>query len=88
MSAGSVARSDGPALSGTVAIVDGNPLENFKFLYGIGVDIYQRDGKVIHKGGVRWTIKSGIMFDAPALLQDVVNQVRQAKMQPRPTTQR
>lgn len=68
-----------------LAIVDGNPLDNFKVLYGSGVDVYEPDGKVVHKGGVRWTIKAGIVFDAPALLRDVEDQVRQAKSQTRPT---
>ena len=65
-----------------LAIVDGNPLDNFKVLYGTGVDLFDRDGKASHKGGVRWTIKAGIVFDAPALLKDVERQVRQAGTRP------
>lgn len=75
-----------PRLSGVrigndadLAIVNGNPLDSFKLLYGTGQDVYRPDGKVDHVGGVRWTIKAGIVFDAPALLKDVENQVRQAK---------
>jgi hypothetical protein len=62
-----------------LAIVDGNPLDNFKVLYGMGRDIHLPDGKIVHKGGVRWTIKAGIVFDAPALLRDVERQVAQAR---------
>ena len=62
-----------------LAIVDGNPLDSFKVLYGIGTDEYEPAGKVVHKGGVRWTIKAGIVFDAPALLKDAEAQVRQAR---------
>jgi hypothetical protein len=65
-----------------LAIVDGNPLDNFKVMYGTGVDVFDRDGKPSHKGGVRWTIKAGIVFDAPALLKDVERQVRQAGSRP------
>jgi hypothetical protein len=52
-----------------LAVVNGNPLDNFKVMYG------HRD-----KGGVRWTIKAGIVFDAPALLKEVEEEVRRAKM--------
>ena len=31
-------------------------------------------------GGVRYTIKDGIVFDAPALLADVRRMVREAKL--------
>jgi imidazolonepropionase-like amidohydrolase len=70
-----------------LAIVNGNPLDNFKLLYGTGTDVYQPDAKVVHKGGVRWTIKAGTVFDAPALLKDVEGQVAAARKQARPTTE-
>lgn len=65
-----------------LAIVDGNPLDNFKVLYGTGLESYTADGKPVRKGGVRWTVKNGIVFDAPALLRDVEQQVRAAKARP------
>jgi hypothetical protein len=34
---------------------------------------------VVRAGGVRWTIKDGIVFDAPRLLQDVARIVEEAK---------
>jgi len=34
-------------------------------------DLAVVDGKKEHRGGVRWTIKAGIVFDAPALLKEV-----------------
>ena len=59
-------------------LVDENPLENFKYLYPTGVmDI--RDGKLIHRGGVKWVIKDGIVYDAPALLEDVKKIVTEAR---------
>jgi imidazolonepropionase-like amidohydrolase len=61
-----------------LAVVDGNPLHNLKLLYGLGVDV-EEDGRMVLRGGVRFTIKDGIVFDAPRLLEDVANMVREAK---------
>jgi hypothetical protein len=73
-----------PGFAADIAIVDGNPQHDLKVLYGLGVDVEQ-DGKVVHKGGVRYTIKNGIVFDARALLAEVREMVRVAKdQQPRP----
>jgi imidazolonepropionase-like amidohydrolase len=62
-----------------VIVVDGNPLDNFKVLYGIGISTFDAAGKPVKKGGVRWTIKAGAVFDAPALLRDVEAQVQKAR---------
>jgi imidazolonepropionase-like amidohydrolase len=61
-----------------LAIVDGNPLHNLKVLYGTGVDTEQ-GGKIVHRGGVRYTIKNGVVFDAEELRTEVKEMVRQAK---------
>ena len=37
------------------------------------------DNEVIRVGGVKYTIKDGIIFDAPRLLADVRTMVREAK---------
>jgi imidazolonepropionase-like amidohydrolase len=59
-------------------LVDGNPLENMKFLYPTGVmDIV--DDKIVNKGGVKWTIKDGYIYNAPAMLEDVKKMVDEAK---------
>jgi imidazolonepropionase-like amidohydrolase len=62
-----------------IDVVDGNPLDNFKVLYGLGHDDYTPDGKKTHHVGVRWTIKGGVVFDAPALLREAEWYVREAK---------
>lgn len=62
-----------------LAIVDGNPLGNFKVMYGTGIETFTDDGRVTRRGGVRWTIKAGAVFDAPALLRDVEQYVRDLK---------
>ncbi|HVB32035.1 MAG TPA: amidohydrolase family protein [Gemmatimonadaceae bacterium] len=62
-----------------LAIVDGNPLHNMKVLYALGMDVPGPDGKLVHRGGVRYTIKQGIVFDDHQLLADVRSMVRQAR---------
>ncbi|MFY2763771.1 amidohydrolase family protein [Arenimonas sp. MALMAid1274] len=48
-----------------------NPLANLKVLYGTGHLRLGDDGQLQRVGGVRYTIKGGLVFDAPALLGDV-----------------
>ena len=67
-----------PGFDADLAIVDGNPLANLKVLYGTGV-LTERDGKLVQAGGVKWTIKQGIVFDAEALRADVRGMVQRAK---------
>ena len=72
---------------GTVAIgkladfvvVDQNPLKNLKVLYGTGAVRLTEDNEVVRVGGVTYTIKDGIIYDAKQLLQDVKNTVAQQK---------
>ena len=61
-------------------IVDENPLHNLKSLYGTGVPkLNDVTGKVERVGGVRWTIKDGIVYDARQLLAEVRAEVRAIK---------
>jgi hypothetical protein len=57
-----------------IAVVNGNPIDNLKVLYGLGYGFYGiADPKEQWKqGGVRWTIKDGVVYDAPALLREVL----------------
>lgn len=52
-------------------IIDANPLENLQLLYGTGAIVLNEKNEVIRKGGVKWTIKDGIIYDAKKLLEDV-----------------
>ena len=61
-----------------IVLVDGNPLENLKYLYPTGV-MELDQGKLVRKGGAKWTIKDGFIYHAPTLLEDVKNLVSQAK---------
>ncbi len=61
-------------------IVEENPLENLKVLFGTGaLKLNDDNGQVERVGGVRWTIKDGILYDAKALLADVRRMVDAAR---------
>ena len=62
-----------------LVIVPGNPLANLKLLYGTKFEKLGPDNKVERVGGVRWTVKDGIVYDAPALLADVAAMVAAKK---------
>ncbi len=61
-----------------ILVVNGNPLENLKVLYPGGFDDL-RDGKVVHNGGVEWTIKEGIPYHAPTMAAEVREIVAKAR---------
>ena len=59
-----------------LVIVPENPLENLKVLYGTGhLRLNRETNQRERVGGVRWTIKDGIVYDAPALLESVAAMV-------------
>ncbi|MGM0580091.1 MAG: amidohydrolase family protein [Bacteroidota bacterium] len=60
-------------------IVEENPLENLKVLYGTGAIKLTDDNEVIRAGGVKYTIKDGIIYDAKKLLEDVKEMVKEKK---------
>lgn len=60
-------------------LVEENPLANLKALYGTGAIKLNENNKVTRVGGVRYTIKDGIVYDAKQLLADVKVMVDQAK---------
>jgi len=63
-----------------MVIVDQNPLHNFKVLYGNGhFKLNDTTGKVERVGGVKYTIKDGIVYDAKQLLADVAAMVEKQK---------
>lgn len=65
-----------------MVIVDGNPLENFKLLYGTGHFQLDDNNQPTRKKAVRYTIKDGIVYDAQQLLEDVRALVKEAKTEP------
>jgi imidazolonepropionase-like amidohydrolase len=68
-----------PGMLADLVIVPGDPLQNLKLLYGTGFERLGPDGKVQHVGGVKYTIKDGIVYDAHALLDDVAAMVAAQK---------
>ena len=64
-----------------LVVVSENPLQNLKVLYGTGaIKLNDDTGSVERVGGVRWTIKDGIVFDAKELLSDVRDLVAAEKL--------
>ena len=68
-----------PGKLADLVVVAENPLANLKVLYGTGHIRLGEDGRLARVGGVRWTIKDGIVYDAKALLADVRRIVAEAK---------
>jgi imidazolonepropionase-like amidohydrolase len=69
-----------PGLLADMVIIDQNPLQNLKVLYGTGaVRLNDKTGKVEHVGGIKYTIKDGIVYDAKQLLADVAAMVEKQK---------
>ncbi len=69
-----------PGMRADLVVVPENPVEDLKVLYGTGTLRYDAAAEEIRRvGGVRWTIKDGIVYDAPALLEDVRRMVERAE---------
>jgi imidazolonepropionase-like amidohydrolase len=77
-----------PGMLADLVIVPENPIHNLKVLYGTGTVRLDEAGRVVQVGGVRYTVKDGIVYDAPQLLRDVARMVEEAKLQPGMTTGR
>ena len=60
-------------------LLEENPLENLKVLYGTGAIKLDKDNNVVRVGGVKYTIKDGIVYDSKLLLEDVKKMVRDKK---------
>jgi len=75
-----------PGMLADLVVVDQNPLQNLKVLYGTGaIRLNDRTGQPERVGGVKYTIKDGIVYDARKLLADVAAMVARAKAGPAPT---
>jgi imidazolonepropionase-like amidohydrolase len=60
-------------------IVEENPLQNLKVLYGTGAIRINEQNEPIRVGGVKYTVKDGIVYDAKKMLEDVHNIVKAHK---------
>jgi len=68
-----------PGKLADLVILDANPLENLQYLYGTGAIYMNEKNEVVRKGGVKYTIKDGIIYDAKKLLADVKKMVDDEK---------
>jgi len=62
-----------------LVIIDKNPLANLQVLYGVGAIKLDENNKAVRVGGVKYTIKDGIVYDAKKLLADVKKMVDDEK---------
>jgi imidazolonepropionase-like amidohydrolase len=63
-----------------MVLVDQNPLQNFKVLYGTGAQrLNDKTGRLERVGGIKYTIKDGIVYDAKQLMADVAAMVEKQK---------
>ena len=60
-------------------IIEENPLENLKVLYGTGAIKLNDQNEVIRVGGVKYTIVNGVVYDAKKLLTEVKEMVDLSK---------
>lgn len=62
-----------------LVIVEENPLIDFKVLYGTGAIRLVEGNRITRVGGVKYTIKDGIIYDAKQLLAQVKKMVDEEK---------
>ncbi|HEX2091992.1 MAG TPA: amidohydrolase family protein [Longimicrobiaceae bacterium] len=69
-----------PGMLADLVIVDQNPVRNLKVLYGTGhFRLDDATNRPTRTGGVKYTVKDGIVYDARRLLADVEEMVTRAK---------
>ncbi len=69
-----------PGLRADLVLMEENPLANMKTLYGTGaVKLNDETGRPERIGGVSYTIKDGIIYDAKQLLKDVEEMVNKQR---------
>ena len=67
-----------------IVLIRENPLQNLKVLYGTQWPrLNDKTGEVERVGGIDYTIKDGIIYDAKQLLRDVAKMVEEAKQKRR-----
>jgi imidazolonepropionase-like amidohydrolase len=62
-----------------LVVLEENPLSNLASLYGTGAIKVNEANEPVRVGGVKYTIKDGIVYDSKKLLADVRRIVREAK---------
>lgn len=67
-----------PGWLADLILVDENPLANFKYLLPTGF-MGRKEGQIVQRGGVKWTIKDGLVYDAQKFYKDVCQLVDEAR---------
>jgi imidazolonepropionase-like amidohydrolase len=68
-----------PGKLADLVIVEENPLKDLKVLYGTGAIRLNENNEVVKVGGVKYTVKDGIIYDAKKLLEDVRKIVEESR---------
>ena len=68
-----------PGKLADMVIVEENPLKDLKVLYGTGAIRLNENNEVVKVGGVKYTVKDGIIYDAKKLLEDVRQIVEESR---------
>lgn len=68
-----------PGYLADLIIVDGNPAENFRYLYSFGAIRLGEDGATYRTRGVVHTIKDGVVIDNARLMEEVARMVAESK---------
>ncbi|MBL6648143.1 MAG: amidohydrolase family protein [Flavobacteriaceae bacterium] len=64
-----------------IIVIEENPLENLKVLYGTGAIKLNDKNEVVRVGGVKYTIKDGIIYNSKLLLKKVKDMVIMKKQE-------
>ena len=68
-----------PGYLADLALVDGNPAENFRYLYSFGAIRMGDDGGMYRTRGVVHTIKDGVVIENRRLMEEVARMVEESK---------
>lgn len=74
-----------PGYLADLALVDGNPAENFHYLYSFGAVKRNESGELYRTRGVVHTIKDGVVIENANLMREVARIVEQSKRGSRPS---
>lgn len=68
-----------PGYLADLVIVDGNPAYNLRFMYSFGALTRDNDGNMYRTGGIKHTIKDGVVIENEKLMREVERMVEVSK---------
>jgi hypothetical protein len=69
-----------PGYTADLLIINGNPLHSFRLMYAFGAMTLDENGDFSHEGGIRWTVKDGVVFDNRGMMREVERIVAESKV--------